>query len=614
MEILESTDEDETEDIPSENAESQHSSLIKMMVMFILLWQSIFKIANVAVEVLLKFMKMIIPFLMDDDADDKKGFPNTLLQAHKLLQLDRDDFQTLVVCPKCDTTYQKQDCLDGTRIKLCSYVEFPLHPWANKRKPCLAPLLKRVKTCKNKDKFIPYKVYCYQSIIETLKKLVRSKEFVENCFHWRQRLVLNDTLCYIYDGKIWNTLKDCNGQLFFFSDHLHIGLLLNVDWYQPFDHTMYSVGVIFLAILNLPKELRYRPENVILCGIIPGPHEPQLTINSYLEPLVEELHKLWKGVDMHCEGKRMLVKAALICVSCDTPAARKTGGFLGHAATKGCFKCFKSFPTSNFAEKPNYGGFDRSTWRPRTNDTHHSAALKVKNAKTQAEKIKLEQAEGIRFGELTRLPYFDSISFFSVDPMHNLLLGSAKHMLKLCKSCNTLTTERLFCIQSCVNSFITPTNIGRIPLKIESGFCGFTADQWKHWVIIYSLVCMKKYLTESEYSCWQKYVQAVSLFCSRIITHRNVDIADELIHGFCLKFEELYGSEKCTPNMHLHCHMSESIKNFGPSSTFWLFAFERINGILGKFHTNHHSIETQLMRKFITNQQNSTSISISRNK
>ena len=54
---------------------------------------------------------------------------------------------------------------------------------------------------------------------------------------------------------------------------------------------------------------------------------------------------------------------------------------------------------------------------------------------------------------------------------------------------------------------------------------------------------MKKYLTESEYSCWQKYVQAVSLFCSRNITHRNVNIADVLINDFCLKFEE-YKAQK----------------------------------------------------------------------
>ena len=32
------------------------------------------------------------------------------------------------------------------------------------------------------------------------------------------------------------------------------------------------------------------------------------------------------------------------------------------------------------------------------------------------------------------------------------------------------------------------------------------------------------------------------------------------------------------------------------------FSFKRYNGILGKYHTNHTSIETQLMRKFTDNQ------------
>ena len=362
---------------------------------------------------------------------------------------------------------------------------------------------------------------------------------------------------------------------------------MNVDWYQPFKNTVYSVGVIFLAILNLPRELRYQPGNVILCGIIPGPHEPELTINSYLEPLVQELQKLWRGVAMDCEDKQMLVRAALICVSCDTPAARKTGGFLGHAANKGCFKCLKSFPTSEFGSKPNYGGFDRSTWIPRTNENHCTAALKIKHAKTRAERSKLEQKEGIRFGELTRLPYFDSMNFFAIDPMHNLLLGTAKRMLTLWKKSDTLTNENLMCIQVCVDSFTTPTTIGRIPLKIESGFSDFTADQWKHWIIIYSLVCMKNYLSENEYLCWQKFVHAVFLFCSRVITYANVDLADRLVLEFCLMFKEIYGSEQCTPNLHLHCHLSESIRNFGPSPTFWLFGFERINGILGNKPSFH---------------------------
>lgn len=55
-------------------------------------------------------------------------------------------------------------------------------------------------------------------------------------------------------------------------------LMLNVDWFRPYKHTVYSVGVIYLVIQNLPWTLRFKPE-IIIVGIIPGPHEPKLTIH-----------------------------------------------------------------------------------------------------------------------------------------------------------------------------------------------------------------------------------------------------------------------------------------------------------------------------------------------
>ena len=70
-------------------------------------------------------------------------------------------------------------------------------------------------------------------------------------------------------------------------------LTLNVDWFQPFIRTVYSTGAIYMTIQNLPREERYKHKNVILVGIIPGPKEPNLHINSYLTPLVEELKLFW---------------------------------------------------------------------------------------------------------------------------------------------------------------------------------------------------------------------------------------------------------------------------------------------------------------------------------
>ena len=67
----------------------------------------------------------------------------------------------------------------------------------------------------------------------------------------------------------------------FLSECYNYGLLLNIDWLQPYKHIQYSVGVLYIAILNLPRAIRYKRENVILYGIIPGPCEPSLNINSY---------------------------------------------------------------------------------------------------------------------------------------------------------------------------------------------------------------------------------------------------------------------------------------------------------------------------------------------
>ena len=68
-------------------------------------------------------------------------------------------------------------------------------------------------------------------------------------------------------------------------------------------------------------------------------------------------------------------------------------------------------------------------------------------------------------------------------------------------------------------------------------------------------------------------------------------------------FEQLFGAEFCTPNLHLNCHLHECIIDYGPPNSFWLFACERLNGIKGAVPTNHQNIEIQLMRKFVTNQQ-----------
>ena len=525
--------------------------ILKLVCLFFLTWQAIFKIPDAAIQVVLKFMRA---FLLKLAAIHETGslkqlheiFPQTLEQARKLESIDRNDFKKMVICSKCHSTYLYEDCLNSTK---CSYVRFPQHSQKRMRKKCDYSLVKLIKTATGKQIERPLKIFCYKSVIVSIEKLAKQPGMIHTLNHWNNRNIPDGILADIYDGKVWKAHLNINGKDFLNSRYC-IAMLINIDWFQPFKHVQYSVGAIYLAILNLPRQVLYRRENVILVGIMPGPHEPRLTVSSYLEPLVLDLQKLWRGVDMVTTEGKQTVNALLICNASDVPACRKVGGFVGHGALKACSRCLKSFPTSTFGEKADYSGFERLNWPQRLLQDHQQKGMAWKHAKSQADRVKIEREFGVRFTELLRLPYFNTIQFSIIDPMHNMLLGTAKHMLAVWKECKILTPEHLDAIQSLIDQFIVPSDIGRIPHKIASSFSSFTADQWKNWTLIFSLVAMKKILPQLHFDNWHSFVKACSFLCSRAITVNTINEFDTHIMYFCNTFNSLYGSKYCTPNIH----------------------------------------------------------------
>ena len=129
----------------------------------------------------------------------------------------------------------------------------------------------------------------------------------------------NNCLTEIYDGFVWKEFFDSESS---FSSKYSFAFALNVDWFQPYTHTKSSIGAIYLTVLNLPRYIRYKRENVILLGIIPGPHEPKYDINSFLKPLVDELQQFWVEINLpvfssSSEQQIVTVKGAILCVTCD---------------------------------------------------------------------------------------------------------------------------------------------------------------------------------------------------------------------------------------------------------------------------------------------------------
>ena len=233
----------------------------------------------------------------------------------------------------------------------------------------------------------------------------------------------------IYDGRIWHEFNSLIGHNFLSAPMSYL-LTLNVDWFQPFLHTQYSVGAMYLTIQNLPRNIRCKEENVILVGVLPGPSEPRLAMNSYLSPFVEELKQGWeRGFAVTTsEGVQVRIRVALTCIACDIPASRKVSGFIGHNASLACNKCLKTFPVQ-FGTPINYSGFDRENWTPRSCRLHHSHCQEILQATTKSGMRKMESKYGFRYSVLLDLPYFDPVRFTAIDTMHNLYLGTGKYGL-----------------------------------------------------------------------------------------------------------------------------------------------------------------------------------------
>ena len=109
-------------------------------------------------------------------------------------------------------------------------------------------------------------------------------------------------------------------------------------------------------------------------------------------------------------------------------------------------------------------------------------------------------------------------------------------------------------------------------------------------------------LPSAHFNCWLLFVEACQILTLRSIRSDQLDRAHQCLLAFCKTFEQLYGSECCTTNLHLHLHLKEVFLDFGPAYAFWLYSFERYNGILGDYSINSRTIESQLIRRFLLSQ------------
>jgi hypothetical protein len=247
----------------------------------------------------------------------------------------------------------------------------------------------------------------YAGILRGLKLLLQRPGFEAECEKWRRgfktdpgvptsmRRKETKLMSDVWDGEQWtnyfflnsrtgkpwgstNPRRNfpCEYPVPLLAEDGTLVLSWNIDWLQPFKSMTHSMGACYITVQNLPREERYKVENVIVVALLPGPSgTSRQQLQGVLRLMVAELKELLVGVA--CEsaehsalGSKRL-RAFLLNIVCDTPAARQTAGFMSHAATVNCAYCTNCSARSNSLEDTGMPG----TWDMRTDETQrHRAA------------------------------------------------------------------------------------------------------------------------------------------------------------------------------------------------------------------------------------------------
>ncbi|XP_074347014.1 uncharacterized protein LOC141685834 [Apium graveolens] len=154
------------------------------------------------------------------------------------------------------------------------------------------------------------------------------------------------------DSKIWKEVDEKWPE--FASDSRNLRMALSSDGFNPFHGkgTDHSSWPVLLSIYNLPPWLCMKRKYIMLCLLISGPTQPVNDIDVFLQPLIEDLQKLWHGKQVYDAYKResFVLRGILLWTISDYPAL----GSLSGNIVKGYNGCVVCVDQTKATRLPNY--------------------------------------------------------------------------------------------------------------------------------------------------------------------------------------------------------------------------------------------------------------------
>ncbi|QRW14127.1 Transposase family Tnp2 protein [Ceratobasidium sp. AG-Ba] len=578
-----------------------------------------------------EFLEEFLVGLDDDEWDE--------LQARELNRRDRKTFELLATRLR---THFSRSTWDDLRLGVCAEHEIPSEfiAWRRLRilsgldtvpydcciNSCLCYLgrfadLEACSFC-GEQRYAanhkPRRVFHYTPLIPQLRALFQNTAMVTK-LRYRSEADVDRELGVthdVFDGQDYRRLRatpiDQPGGYCFFDNPEDIALGLSTDGVTLFKRRRRGLSTAWPIILinyNLHPRHRTKLENVLCVGVIPGPLQCK-DINSFLEPLLDELLKLQEGVE--CSGLSpegvayvFTLHAFLILVFGDILAVSKMTAMKGHNGVAPCRACYMQGYPCPLARTTVYYIPLR---RPDNEIPHSPVELPMRShvefladlraieaAPTRAAREFLQKDLGINSRSIfTRLKSIDLSSSFPYDIMHllfeNLVPNMIKHWTGTFKWLDAgqnggyVIDEVVWKVigkQTAAATRTIPAEfVGTLP-NIADDTKLFKAEAFAFWFQYMAPILLRGRLNEPYYSHFLKMREIMLLVMQFKIEDEEIDFLERMVGEWVNEYELLYYQyalerlPACPLTIHALLHMAYYIRRTGPLWASWAFVMER---------------------------------------
>ena len=197
----------------------------------------------------------------------------------------------------------------------------------------------KLKKNSKEEKFgVPEKVLWYISPIPRFQRWFRNAEHAKNLVWHAEGRIKDGKLRHPADAAAWKHVDTKWPEIA--ADPRCLRLGLSADGINPHSTQIskYSCWPVILCVYNLPPWLCMKRKFTLLTLVISGPRQPGNDIDVYLKPLVDDLKRLWDGVECYDAHKQEVftLRGLLMWTINDFPAY---GNLSGH-----CVKGYKACP------------------------------------------------------------------------------------------------------------------------------------------------------------------------------------------------------------------------------------------------------------------------------